>query len=658
VLEHTWPVPRDPSQISGHPALLYFKDVPEDFTVEIHLPEVGANGFEPSTYFFDFVWDAPNKAVRMVKKSDAHVNQFNYKFCYAPEGADTSACPPGFVVIATASSVTQYVKPIAKQLRFAILQSFDLTPVFNYFTNTSIDVNVFSPHPIARPDLIVPVAFLYGNKFGETRLANLTLKFDHIQNPPIPLSDVIHLELHNVSIDTSVLQSLAPHGCDGTPRLAADPYSYHALQDRCIPDVLYLDETQFDHITFSNDKLHLTSAGVSAIDITLQNRRPALVEMLCHQHALSLSVAPGTTQIPRTNIFQPDTPDPLYTFDANWTPLLAGNLTIDNLGGTVIVNTPFVPFRPGFFFGGPEGAAIRITAADGLNVPDGIRVIYPFPDHVHVTTGNVALRLRYEDVSLVEPVSLYGDVERAVFAGVVNFSLGAGINVRDATFDPHKRPTINIEFRLQGGLPRIYLGTNSAPADLPAVVNLVHRGASEKTFIQRHPDWFRQFSHEILCASEELPCRQWHVDFLHNASEDATRDHVSGSSILKTECRQENEGVRRTCLVIEIDEFYFPYASQTRLATRTRSRSPVPTHTPVATHTPVKSRSHVTDGAGGGSAKAGGGSMGAGVALGVAIGVLVMAIVGILLWLFVLKPKVERHGYEDADLDARLGVSL
>jgi hypothetical protein len=172
-LERLWPTGKDVNQPSGWPALLYFEDVHDEFRVEIDVPEYGASGFEASTYFFDFVWHAATKSVRMIKK--AAVNAANYKFCYLGATGNASLCPPNFLQFHDVATIRSAVKPIAKQLRFALLDSFDFTSIFDYFTNTSIDISIFAPRRTPAVVLTVPIEFLHGTKFGVTHLFNLTL---------------------------------------------------------------------------------------------------------------------------------------------------------------------------------------------------------------------------------------------------------------------------------------------------------------------------------------------------------------------------------------------------------------------------------------------------------------------------------------------------
>jgi hypothetical protein len=433
-----------------------------------------------------------------------------------------------------------------------------------------------------------------------------------------------------------------------------------------------LDEGRYDQIIFSNDAIGLvdsTHPTVRTLNLTIHNNRPSFVEIMYHALTLKIDVQPGTTRIPQTIIFQPDIPGvPEYTFNANWTPLLAANLTIDNLLGFFYVNAPFVPFRPGFLVRTPRVGltGIRIHGEGTRTFEHGVRVYYPFPDYARLNPSSWGEPLRYEDIELVQPMSLDGDIDSVIFAGSVHFDMAAGINVRNATFDVSKRPSFIIEYRLQGGLPRIYLGTTYAPMDVPTRLTLRHRGTSEKSFIQRHPDWFRRFSHEILCSNESWPCQSWPVVFDRDVSEDGTNDHVTGSSILKTVCRQENEGVKRTCLALEIDEYYFPLRTASPLETQTREATTVPPASiPRRSEIPSKSQENLpssggqsksseSNNAGGGSISPGssneGLGIGAGVAIGVAVGVVVAAVVGLILYFVVFRKKSGKViGYDDVD---------
>jgi hypothetical protein len=154
-----------------------------------------------------------------MRKTALHVSTYNYKFYFIGTSGVQADCPSGFVPIHAAVDVHTYVRPIAKQLRFAIVDAFDFTPLFNYFTNTSIDISVFAPHSAVRPRFTVPVDFLQGTKFGGTHLFNLTLAFAATAVHPVRLSGVTFLDLHNVTIDRTVHDSLE-----------ADPNSYAEIE--------------------------------------------------------------------------------------------------------------------------------------------------------------------------------------------------------------------------------------------------------------------------------------------------------------------------------------------------------------------------------------------------------------------------------------------
>jgi hypothetical protein len=284
------------------------------------------------------------------------------------------------------------------------------------------------------------------------------------------------------------------------------------------------------------------------LDVSLVHGRLYAIEIFCHRLPFCIDVVSGTLRIPQTTNFQPDIPgQPIYTFNSAWTPALAGNLAIDNLLGYFYVNADFVPFRPARLVRSPSGAqsGIRIHADGNRIFANGVRVIYPFPDYARLNPGSWGELLRFQDVTISEPMSLDGEIGRAIFAGHVKFTLGAGINVHDAKFDAAVPPVFDIKYRLQGGLPRLYLGTTYAPMDSPSQVNLVHRGASEKSFIQRHSDRFRQFSHEVVCSNESFPCHNWEITFTQNATEDPTQDHSGTGSTLKTLYRLETEVLSR-----------------------------------------------------------------------------------------------------------------
>jgi hypothetical protein len=79
----------------------------------------------------------------------------------------------------------------------------------------------------------------------------------------------------------------------------------------------------------------------------------------------------------------------------------------------------------------------------------------------------------------------FRDITSAIFTGNVKWDI-----VHNATVDRVHAPTINS-------------GTD-APVAPPAAISVVHRGRSEKAFIQGHPAWFRQFGHESLhCRGTE-----------------------------------------------------------------------------------------------------------------------------------------------------------
>jgi hypothetical protein len=94
-------------------------------------------------------------------------------------------------------------------------------------------------------------------------------------------------------------------------------------------------------------------------------------------------------------------------------------------------------------------------------------------------------------------------ITRALFSGEIVFKVspsadsqggGAGLNVRLAEFDQNDPPDIVIEYHMQGGMPRIYMGTGEAPQVLPKRVRLKHVGESETAWIRSHPAWFQRFS--------------------------------------------------------------------------------------------------------------------------------------------------------------------
>jgi hypothetical protein len=640
-LEIQWPVGKSPDQISGYPALIYFGSVTQDFHVIIEPPEYGAPGFEVSTFFFDFIWDAPHKAMRMVKKADTKVADRNYRFCWNPE-ATAGLCPPDYALITNAREVQAFVEPNARTLRFAIVADFEYS--FDYFISTQINIRVFAPGVVRAgghiPKLTVPHTFLAGSKFGEIHLHNLTLAFTHVADPKVELSEIVHLDLHNVSWDPTVVSSLQANGCRDTPYIEADPISFAHIHDHCVPDHLFLDEGTFHRIEYSQNAVTLynADAGIGNLLIKQTDGRPYEIEIYYHANDLQLDVVTGTTAIPRTSIWMPAIPGngtlndlPSYTFGAGWTHDLAANLTIDNLLGRFYIATPFVPFRPGGFIRNPPvgPGGIRIYWRAGSTAYADARVFWPFPNYARLNPDGLGVILRYQDIEIAQPMTPTGNIEHAIFAGEIRIDRAAGLNIVELEFDSARRPTINIDFRLQGGLPRLYLGTLHSPAVLPVAVNLIHRGESEKPFIKSHVEWFRVFSHEIICGNASLPCEHWNVVFKRNEKEDATKDHEHGTSVLRTVCRPQVQGLLGKCLALEIDEYYFPL--------------PTPPPFPPGPHPPP------TDASNSGFTSNSG--IGKGVAVGLVVGIVLAAgaVGGIFWWFRIRSPS---KGYEKADYDS------
>jgi hypothetical protein len=635
-LEQNWPVSKDPTQPVGWPALLYFADadIPENAGFDIIEPEFGAPGFEQSTFFFDFIWDAEYRALRMIRKEKS-ISEYNYRFCFNP--ADRLyACPDDFAVIKTIYEIPSYVKSNAKTLRFALASDFSYD--FTYFTNHEIDVRIFSVNQTdlkVRFNLTVPPTFFSGPKFGRIHLANLTLCFSSIANPAIEINETAHLDLHNITFDQTVIRSLQLNGCLDTPYISTDPVSYQHFQQHCIPEVLFLDEGNYHRIEFGQDSLTLVSPTGNVV-ISSVGGRPAQIELFYHSSDLVLDVHVDATRIPRTLIFQPYTPSfPNFTFSALWTPALASNLTIDNLIGRYYIKTSFVPFRPGGAVQVPPTGQVGIRIIDGHDPPGTVRIYYPFPNYAWLNMDIWSVTLRYEDIKLFMPMSPVGTIERAVFAGRIKFDQTAGINIAKLAFDTDNRPTIDIDFRLQGGLPRLYFGTVFSPMDAPLAINLIHRGASERAFIARHPDWFREFSHEIICGNASLPCEHWPIDFVRNETEDHTFDHDRGSSVLRTVCRPQRQGFVGKCLALEIEEYYFP------LPTISPWQSPPPWPTPShvhSAHTSAAAQEGYTANSG----------VGKGVGIGLAVGVVLIAVAAFLAYKF-FGPSIA-DPYQVADL--------
>jgi hypothetical protein len=245
--------------------------------------------------------------------------------------------------------------------------------------------------------------------------------------------------------------------------------------------------------------------------------------------------------------------------------------------------------------------------------------------------------LRFQDIELFTPMSPAGNIERAVFAGGIHFDQTAGINVAHLSFDSANLPSITVEFRLQGGLPRLYFGTDEAPTSVPRAFTLYHRGPSERAFIARHPDWFRQFSHEIICAGSVFPCEKWPVTFLSNSTEDPSGDHHGGTSVLRTTCRPQRQGLQEMCLVLEIDEYYFPLPSPSPW----QSPPPWPTqsHPPSPHASAADNQGEFTENSG----------VGKGVGIGLAVGVVLIGVAGFVAYK-IFGTSSSRRDYQVADL--------
>jgi hypothetical protein len=631
-LDAAWAIGKE---LSSFPALIYFQDVPQDFKVVLELPDYGAPGFETSTFFFNFTWDPDHKAIRMVKRDLLHVRDFNYRFCWAEGVANAvDVCPKDYAILQNTRSFSSFCEPTARTVRLALITDFSYD--FAFFTATQINIRVFAPRGgrTSSPRLTVPVSFLAGDKFGEIHLHNLTLAFSSVANPKVEIAQVVHLDLHNVSFDASVVNSLQTNGCRDTPFIEADPISYSHIHEHCVPDHLFLDEGTYERIQYSQETFTLYEPSLNQLTIKQTEGRPYEIDIYYHARHLQLDVATGTTKIPKTNIWMPDLPLgtaddlPNYTFGSGWTPATAANLTIDNLLGRFYIATPFVPFIPGGIiripFSGPTG--IRIYARPGYNITEA-RVYFPFPNQARLNPDSYGMVLRYEDIEIFQPMTPFGNVEHAIFAKSIKFDRASGINVLNLDFDKANPPILNVEYRLQGGLPRLYLGTVHSPLVLPIALNLIHRGASEKRFIQSHLDFFREFSHEIICGNASLPCQHWNVVFASNATEDPTNDHRSGSSVLRAVCRPQVQGLLGQCLALEIDEYYFPF----------------PTVPPPPPH-PYPSPSHPGDGSNSGFTSNSG--IGKGVGIGLAVGaVLAAGLVGGIFWWFRKRPSA---AYEPA----------
>jgi hypothetical protein len=510
----------------------------------------------------------------------------------------------------------------------------DFTYDFSYFNGTQINIRVFAPAVVRAdghvPKFTVPHTFLAGSKFGEIHLHNLTLAFTHVADPKVELSEIVHLDLHNVTWDSSVVNSLQANGCRDTPYIQSDPISFAHIHEHCVPDHLFLDEGTFHRIEYSQNTMTLYHAdiGLANLQIKQTDGRPYEIEIYYHANDLQLDVVAGTTAIPRTSIWMPDIEGdlPIYTFGPGWTHDIAANLTIDNLVGRFYLSTPFVPFRPGGIIRIPTvgRSGIRIYWRDDFSFPDA-RVFWPFPNSARLNPDGWGVILRYQDVEINQPMTPLGNIEHAIIAGEIRVDRGAGLNIDELEFDKDRLPTFNIDFRLQGGLPRLYLGTLRSPMDLPVAINFVHRGESEKSFIKSHLDRFRVFSHEIICGNESLPCEHWNIVFKRNEKEDPTKDHDHGTSILRTVCRPQAQGLFEKCLALEIDEYYFPLPT-------------IPPFLPVPTDA---SKSGFTANSG----------IGKGVGIGLAVGVVLAAgaVGGIFWWFRIRSPKEYKTGSYESD---------
>jgi hypothetical protein len=63
--------------------------------------------------------------------------------------------------------------------------------------------------------------------------------------------------------------------------LEADPHSYAGLPDRCVPEVLFLDEGKNDQIVFNNDTVllnHSTEFAGGRLSIAIRRRSSSAVD--------------------------------------------------------------------------------------------------------------------------------------------------------------------------------------------------------------------------------------------------------------------------------------------------------------------------------------------------------------------------------------------
>jgi hypothetical protein len=541
-LEAHWP---SDAALSDSPAVLYFANasVPADAHFDVLTPEFGPPGFEPSTFFFDFVWDFPNRALRMIRKPGTRVSDFNYRFCWNPANA-SGVCPPDHAVLKSVDGFTNFVLPIARTLRIAL--AADLAYDFAYFTAPQISIRVSGGYR-----LTVPPSFLAGAPFTQIELRDVMLAFS---SSDAALGGPALLDLQNVTFDDSVIAALGAGGCRDTAIVQSDFASYAPLREICVPDVLFLEGGAYKRLLFADGFV----AVDSVVTVAAVGERPFQIELVPDAAQLQFDIAPNTTSVLRTYVWMAAAAEiPRFEFGDGWTPATAANLTIDNLVGQFIVRTPFVPFRPGAVARAPG-----ISIAAPAEPPGGIRIFFPFPPGAVVNAEAGAAALRFEGIEMTEPATPSGSIGKAVFAGDLHFRSAAGITVTELAFDPKNRPTIDVEFRLQGGLPRLQFGVSRSPAEIPRAVNLVHRGESERAFVAKYTEWFRYFSHEIICGTASLPCEHWPVVFKRNETEDRTTDHVGASSIVRAVCRPQRRGLGGKCLALEIEEYYFPLATQ------------------------------------------------------------------------------------------------
>jgi hypothetical protein len=61
--------------------------------------------------------------------------------------------------------------------------------------------------------MMVREIFITGSKFGEIHLHDLTLASQTVPDSKIEILEVVHLNLHNVDFDQSVMNSLQANGC-------------------------------------------------------------------------------------------------------------------------------------------------------------------------------------------------------------------------------------------------------------------------------------------------------------------------------------------------------------------------------------------------------------------------------------------------------------